>query len=361
MYAYVHGDPVNATDPTGLCSAPGADCGVVDMPGEIVIRGRRGGKEDWEASNTAFANMYHPGRPSDDFYRQRDEFAAFRLYTDDTITRPGLVMYLEAITAPSDVIGAKAAVKVGLKFLAKRFSAKQAARRGATTCPACFVAGTQVATPTGLVAIEKIEVGDLVLAYDARTSQVLEKPVRALIRPEPKATYALILKSALGEIETFRATDDHPWFTAAHMWVETKSLKIGDMIETATGKDFTLVSIVLSGKTEQTYNLSVADVHTFMVGENHLVVHNDGHHCIPRQILKQLSSDLRRAVQGKRGDRNIVDIGRQRHIDIHRGGYNNRWTQELTKHGGPRNITEQQLRQIDAVIRSEFKLPPRGG
>lgn len=42
---------------------------------------------------------------------------------------------------------------------------------------ACFVAGTTVATATGLVAIEKIRAGDLVWAWDEETGDVALKPV----------------------------------------------------------------------------------------------------------------------------------------------------------------------------------------
>ncbi|MBY0447782.1 MAG: Hint domain-containing protein [Hyphomonadaceae bacterium] len=40
----------------------------------------------------------------------------------------------------------------------------------------CFVEGTLVATPEGLVPIETISVGDLVMAYDEATGKVEAKP-----------------------------------------------------------------------------------------------------------------------------------------------------------------------------------------
>jgi hypothetical protein len=43
----------------------------------------------------------------------------------------------------------------------------------------CFVAGTKISTPSGTTAIEALEIGDLVLAYDERAARVVVRPVTA--------------------------------------------------------------------------------------------------------------------------------------------------------------------------------------
>ena len=48
---------------------------------------------------------------------------------------------------------------------------------GMASTMSCFVAGTLVMTATGLLAIEKIKVGDLVLSADPETIEVQNKPV----------------------------------------------------------------------------------------------------------------------------------------------------------------------------------------
>lgn len=55
----------------------------------------------------------------------------------------------------------------------------------------------------GLVPIETISGGDLVMAYDEATGKVEAKPVTDLIRPEPKETFLLAMTDAQGERETF--------------------------------------------------------------------------------------------------------------------------------------------------------------
>jgi len=174
----------------------------------------------------------------------------------------------------SDAGGVKAAEEGGkLAFKAAKLAEK--------TC-GCFVEGTEVETPKGLVPIEEVKVGDQVLAYNEQTGQIVSESVTDLIRPEPKPTYSLIFKGDNGEADNFRATADHPWFTVDHKWVRTSDLKVGDKIETATGKAFTLAMITLSGKIEKTYNLEVNGLHTFLVGRDHLVVHNTI--CDPNKI-----------------------------------------------------------------------------
>jgi hypothetical protein len=56
--------------------------------------------------------------------------------------------------------------------------------------------------------------------------------------------------------------------------VETLNLKEGDRIDTGSGADMVVTSLTLTSRIEPTYNLTVADWHTFMVGEDQAVVHN---------------------------------------------------------------------------------------
>jgi len=56
--------------------------------------------------------------------------------------------------------------------------------------------------------------------------------------------------------------------------VETLDLTPGDRIDTGSGADMIVTSLTLTDRIEPTYNLTVAEFHTFMVGEDRAVVHN---------------------------------------------------------------------------------------
>jgi len=138
----------------------------------------------------------------------------------------------------------------------------------------CFEKGTLVSTPDGLRPIEDIKLGDKVLAVEEATGKVAPKAVTALIRPGPKQLYELSLTDPGGEAETFHATDDHPWKVQGKAWVETAKLAPGNRIKTGSGADMVVTKLELTDRVEETYNLTVADWHTFLVGEDQALVHN---------------------------------------------------------------------------------------
>lgn len=45
-------------------------------------------------------------------------------------------------------------------------------------------------------------------------------------------------------------------------------------MKTATEIDLVVKSIIATGKKEQTYNLTVSELHTYLIGKDHIVVHN---------------------------------------------------------------------------------------
>src|SRR5204863_2767754 len=93
--------------------------------------------------------------------------------------------------------------------------------------------------------------------------------------------YELVLRDAVGQVEAFRATGDHRWKVDGTGWVETAELKIGDRIETDSKADVTVTSLSLTNRVERTYNLEVAEWHTFIVGHDRVIVHND---CDPNRL-----------------------------------------------------------------------------
>ena len=141
----------------------------------------------------------------------------------------------------------------------------------------CFAAGTLVETDHGLQPIEQIKVGDRVLSRDELTGVTQYKPVLSLIRPHHRQIFSLSLEVgqlSAGHRTVFSVTDDHPWRTVAGRWVQTIALTPRDQIIRAHGPPARVISVRHTARFESTYNLEVADFHTYFVGRDLLWVHN---------------------------------------------------------------------------------------
>jgi RHS repeat-associated protein len=265
LYAYVGNDPVNGRDPSGMatvcdanrdCPKPlggsfGFEADTPDSP--IVVTGTReanascedGSLCDWGAT---VGSMIVPG-----WDLGRCTFVA-------------QCMGGEWAWAVVDVVPLLGKGKKGGEKLHKGY-------KWLRGC-GCVVAGTLVATPEGLAAIETLAVGDMVLAYDVETGRVVPQSVIDVLETEPKPTYSVVLRAADGEMAQFEATDDHPWLNAAKEWRNTDELTVGDWLIAGDGRRFEVVEVGLTGDMEVTYTLTINTLHTYIMGEAGLVVHN---------------------------------------------------------------------------------------
>jgi hypothetical protein len=124
----------------------------------------------------------------------------------------------------------------------------------------CFAAGTPVWTESGARAIETIKVGDRVLAKDVETGELAYKPVlRTTVRP-PKELTTL----RFGD-ETIVCTGGHRFWNSGSGWIKARELTPQTLLHTVTGN--TPVWSARKGSTAETYNLVVADFHTYFVGK----------------------------------------------------------------------------------------------
>ena len=141
----------------------------------------------------------------------------------------------------------------------------------------CFTAGTLVSTPTGLKAIETLKIGDLVVSRSDKTGETAAKPIVG-ITPAHERRIWTVTVSYKGEEgrwadERYETTDDHPWRTADNQWVTSATLKHGQVLARENGTAI-VTSVVDTKSTKLTYNLEVADFHTYFVGEAETWVHN---------------------------------------------------------------------------------------
>jgi hypothetical protein len=148
----------------------------------------------------------------------------------------------------------------------------------------CLAAGTPVWTVKGLLAIEQIRVGDLVLSQHAETGELAYKPVlRTTVRPSGK----LIKIAAAGE--EFQTSGGHLFWVAGQGWTKSRNLQSGQILHTAAGPAY--ISSVESGSDAQTYNLVVADFSTYFVGNAKLLSHDNTVRTPTRAVVPGLRAE----------------------------------------------------------------------
>jgi RHS repeat-associated protein len=265
LYAYVGGDPVNFIDPWGLKKEKEKEDDDND-DNTIFVNGPSG-----SGGGSAGAMLLHGTRSqSSSIAAQINDAIETVQETEIIVTaqidrqkRRGRNFIRQVVNYPMHAL----AYALGLGW-------KPRPPRLLEAPCGCFDAGTKVSTPTGLRPIEDIEIGDLVLAQNELTGEIAPKRVTSLIRPKNKALYALRFVHGNAQRGSFSVTDDHRWKVEGKGWVQTRYLTPSDRINTASGKDIIVESVKLTERRFQTYNLSVADWHTFMVGRSGAIVHN---------------------------------------------------------------------------------------
>ena len=135
----------------------------------------------------------------------------------------------------------------------------------------CFIAGTLVATKSGLVPIEDIQPGDLVWATDEETGETALKEVVQLFRNETEEWVHVTVDG-----EEITCTPTHPFYSPVKGWTSAIDLRAGDILVMLNG-EYVVVEQVqheLLESPETTYNFEVEDYHTYYVGESSVHVHN---------------------------------------------------------------------------------------
>ena len=128
-----------------------------------------------------------------------------------------------------------------------------------------------MATKSGLVPIEDIQLGDLVWAYDPETGETALKPVVQTFRNETTEWIHVTVNG-----ETLTCTPEHPFYVPQKGWTSAIDLRAGDRLQLLNG-EYVVVEQVqheLLESPETTYNFEVEDFHTYYVGDISVLVHN---------------------------------------------------------------------------------------
>ncbi len=136
----------------------------------------------------------------------------------------------------------------------------------------CFVAGTLISTPKGLIPIENIEAGDHVYSFNEETQEVSEQLVeQTFIRKISE-----LIHITIGD-ETITTTPEHPFYMPQKGFVDAVDLRAGDQLLTVNGKYVIVEQIQheLFESPVKVYNFRVAENHTYFVGKNGIGVHNN--------------------------------------------------------------------------------------
>ena len=116
--------------------------------------------------------------------------------------------------------------------------------------------------------IEKVKVGDSVLAFDQELGELRPDKVTELF--EHTVEKYLIINGRL------KVTDNHPVYSNGK-WVEIGALKVGDKLVSAKGETETITSMKEVKRKVKVYNLEVNPYHTYIAGG--IVVHNKDLKC----------------------------------------------------------------------------------
>ena len=144
--------------------------------------------------------------------------------------------------------------------------------------PKCFVAGTAVVTSVGLVAIEHIKPGDMVLAANEETGEIAYKEVVQTFTNISNEITHVTVTTEDGQTETIDATPHHPFYVEGKGWVDACALHAGMVVWLADGTKAIVTDVVTEGLEHPVtvYNFEVTDFHTYFVGDSGVLVHNTG-------------------------------------------------------------------------------------
>ncbi|WP_338686578.1 polymorphic toxin-type HINT domain-containing protein [Streptomyces acidiscabies] len=199
----------------------------------------------------------------------------------DCVTDPALGKCTLAVAGVLPVGKVKLLKKAadGVEAIADGSRATKTAK-AAEECVQCFLAGTRVLMADHSTKnIESVQVSDLVMATNPVTGFTAARTVTRLIITEHDKHFNELTLATQRGTEHLTATNEHPfWSPSAGTWVSTERLRPGATLRTVDGTTVTVRHNRPFEQIARTYNLTVADLHTYYVlaGNTPVLVHNSG-------------------------------------------------------------------------------------
>ena len=166
-----------------------------------------------------------------------------------------------------------------------------------------------VTTDKGRTPISDITVGDFALAFNESTGTIGYYKVTAVMKHAD-----LVLVTLMVNGESIVTTPEHPFYITGQGWIPAGALQVGEKILRANGQVGTVKRIAVTKQLQVMYNLTVADAHTFFVGDGQWLVHNEcrkvlqtGGNTLDKGTLKELGLSKQ---QGKQAIESLkADLG----------------------------------------------------
>lgn len=149
-----------------------------------------------------------------------------------------------------------------------------------------FSAETVVTTKYGARPIHTLAAGDFVLAYHEKNRRIDFYPITAVWAHTDAVVQTITLDG-----ETIITTPEHPFFTVSSQWEPALLLQAGDQIRRADGRLGTVQEIRFAAEPQTMYNLTVADAHTFFVGNGQWLVHNGCNYSLIYERLNRMTPE----------------------------------------------------------------------
>ena len=151
--------------------------------------------------------------------------------------------------------------------------------------------------------IKKVQVGDKVQAVDPETGERAAKPVLTLFKHRD-----LLVDLKIGK-RRVTTTEDHPFWNATdRAFQRADQLDVRDRVLTGTTTAAVTGIDWRSVREGDAYNLEIADIHTYQVGTDAILVHNTGDACGTgaASTASQISGQLWTSTGSKSGAQNAL-------------------------------------------------------
>ena len=133
----------------------------------------------------------------------------------------------------------------------------------------CLAGGTPVWTDQGPVAVDRVKMGDLVLALNTKSGELAYKLVlRITVRP-PEKLYCIEF-----EKEVLRASAGHPFWVAGKGWTIARDLE-PKMVLTGNPEPLIIKQVSEEEKPVKSFNLVVDGFHTYFAGSAPVLSHDN--------------------------------------------------------------------------------------